>query len=113
MDVTNLLSIREFEQIKNFILKKGDTMTFRNFDNNNPHYKFGTYNTFLGADIWQRNSYNDPTISNFNQLRSWIKEGMKEERVYLIGIPGKGLETKKANISKCIARILKEIKATK
>lgn len=45
-DVSNLIFYKEFEQIKKFILEKGDQKTYRNFDNNNPHYKFETFNVF-------------------------------------------------------------------
>ncbi|WP_157814136.1 hypothetical protein [Olleya sp. Bg11-27] len=67
-NVSDVISFEEFEQIKAFILKNGDKMIFRNFDNNNPHYKYVNCDVFLGADIGQRNINNDPDISDFNQL---------------------------------------------
>ena len=68
LNITNEFSVESFEKIKLFILKNGDRKTFRNFDNNNPHYVFDTFDLYLGAEIGQKNSYNDEKISDFNEL---------------------------------------------
>lgn len=90
MDFTNityLITLEEFEKTKEFILEKGDKMTYRNYDNNNPHYKFSDFDVFLGADIGQRNINNDPKISNFNQLT--ISDWNSDIRYYELIIVGK------------------------
>ncbi|MBT6567328.1 MAG: hypothetical protein HON19_00270 [Flavobacteriales bacterium] len=139
MDFTNityLITLEEFEKTKEFILEKGDKMTYRNYDNNNPHYKFPDFDVFLGADIGQRNINNDPKISNFNQLtisdwnsdiryyeliivrkgdiktkKARIKKGMNEERVYLVDVYGKGLELMEKKLSNYLKQIKTEITA--
>jgi len=35
-----MFSKDDFEKLRKFILKKWDRRSFRNFDNNNPHYRF-------------------------------------------------------------------------
>lgn len=133
-DVSNLVSYNEFEQIKNFILEKGDKKTYRNFDGDNPHYKFGNFDVFLGADIGQRNITNDPDISDFNQLtimdwkseftytkliivregdiknnKQWILEGMEEGKVYLVDVHNGEINILKNNLSKYLEKIREEI----
>lgn len=133
-DVSNLVSYNEFEQIKNFILEKGDKKTYRNFDGDNPHYKFGNFDVFLGADIGQRNITNDPDISDFNQLtimdwkseftytkviivregdiknnKQWILEGMEEGKVYLVHVHNGEINILKNNLSKYLEKIREEI----
>ncbi len=66
--VSKTLSLNEFEKIKRFVLKNGDRSTFRNIDNNNPHYKFDKFSIYFGADVGQLNINNDPKISDFNEL---------------------------------------------
>ena len=134
-NVSDVISFKEFEQIKAFILKNGDKMIFRNFDNNNPHYKYVNCDVFLGADIGQRNINNDPDISDFNQLtiknrkpniqqyeliivrkgdlnaeKQWIKKGMEEEQIYLVDAYDKGLELLKNNLPSDLKQIKDETK---
>ncbi len=76
IEISDILSSQEFENIKNFILKKGNRQTYRNFDNNNPVYSFKNndtiaFRTFLNAEIGQGNINNDPKISDFNQITIW------------------------------------------
>lgn len=136
-NVSDLISPKEFEQVKAFILKNGDKMTYRNFDNNNPHFKFSNCEVFLGADIGQGNINNDPDISNFNQLtitnwnskimyyelvivrkgdlkaeKAWVKKGMKEEQIYLVDNYSVGLELMKNNLTNYLKQIKEEIIAT-
>ena len=68
LKITNQFSVEDFEKVKEFILEKGNTKTYRNFDNNNPYHNFGKFQGYLGADIGQQNIYNDPKISDFNEL---------------------------------------------
>ncbi len=138
IEISNLISFDEFEQIKNFILEKGNTKTYRNFDNDNPYYQFENFDVFLGADIGQQNLNNDPEISNFNQLtisdwesdiiyyeiiivrkgdlkegKAWIEEGMKEEQVYLVDVYGKGLFLMEKRLPNYLKQIREEVKADK
>lgn len=133
-DVSNLISYNEYEQIKNFILEKGDKKTYRNFDSDNPHYKFETFDVFLGADIGQRNGNNDPHVSDFNQLviadwkskiiyyelvivrdgdlednKAWIREGMEEGKVYLVDVYNNGISSLKSQLPEYLEKIRKEI----
>lgn len=104
------IDLKKFEIIKNFILEKGDTKTYRNFDNNNPHYAMDDFDIYLGSDIGQKNINHDPTKSDFNELvviskskdydinlkliafrksdlalkKSWIIKAMKEGNVYVL-----------------------------
>lgn len=68
LKITNQLSVQDFEQIKNFILKEGNQKTYRNFDNNNPYYDFNKFVVYLSSDIGQQNINNDPKVSDFNIL---------------------------------------------
>ncbi len=106
--ISKKIDLEKFETIKNFVLEKGDKQTFRNFDNNNPHYSLFGRELFLGSDIGQKNSSNDPKKSDFNELtvisklysgvnlhllavrigdieskKQWIQDDMKEGFVYV------------------------------
>lgn len=134
-DISDLISMMEFEQIKNFVLKNGNRQFYRNIDSNNPHYKFEGFDVFLGADIGSRNINNDPDISDFNDLtimtmnssviyynliivregdlknnKAWILDGMKENKVYLVSTYNKEMEVMKKNLPKYLAQIKSKIK---
>ena len=106
--ISNKIDLKKFETIKKFILEKGDKKTYRNFDNNNPHYNLDDYEVYLGSDIGQRNINNDPKVSDFNELvihykgevpvnlrlvavrngnirsnKQWLSKSMKEGNVYV------------------------------
>lgn len=66
--ITNQFTVEDFEKVKEFILKKGNRKTYRNYDNNNPFYDFGKFQSYLGSDIGQQNINNDPKLSDFNEL---------------------------------------------
>lgn len=68
MNITDCFLPGEFEKIKTFILQNGDCQTYRNFDNHNPHLRVAGFDVFLNASVGQRNSNNDPGISDFNQI---------------------------------------------
>ena len=67
LKINQHLSTEQFEQVKNFILEKGDRSTFRNIDNDNPHYRIRHFNIYLGASN-RHNLYGDPAISDFNEI---------------------------------------------
>ena len=134
-NITSLINYDEFEQIKEFVLKKGDNKIYRNFDSNNPHYRFEDFDVFFGADIGQKNINNDPEISNFNQLtikddksdtiqyyeliivrkgdlkenKAWIITGMEEGQIYLVDSYNKGLIAMKNNLPNYLKQIKKEV----
>ncbi len=89
IEITALLSIKEFEKIKKFILNKGDRRTYRNIDNNNPHYHFDDFHAYLNSEIGQRNLYNDPEISDFNEIT--IHDWNRDIQYYTIRIVRKGV----------------------
>jgi hypothetical protein len=104
LNITEYLSVARFEKIKHFILAHGNRQTYRQYDNDNPYYKFENFDVYLGADIGQKNINNDPKVSDFNELmiradmvyysviivrkgdiaaeKFWIEKGMKENEVY-------------------------------
>ena len=131
IDISKILSVNEFEKIKNFILKKGDRQTYRNFDNDNPHYGFNGFEVFLASDIGQKNIRNDPAKSDFNELTIYdrkasiqyyrifivrkgdiksnkfgIKKGMKEGKVYLVDVYENGINA----LIKILPKYLEKIK---
>ncbi len=136
-DVSDLISPKEFEETKEFVLKKGGAMTYRNFDGYNPHYEFSNCDVFFGADIGQGNRYNNPAISDFNELtiadwdsdiiryyqlvivrkgdlqaeKAWLREGMIEGKVYLVDNHGRGLELMRSNLPSFLVQIKKELTA--
>jgi hypothetical protein len=106
--IQKTMDMTAFEKIKNFVLEKGDTKTYRSFDSNNPHFVMDDYDVYLGSDIGQRNMDNDPKKSDFNELvvqsktnkaakltfiavqkgdllsnKNWISKSMKEGYIYV------------------------------
>ena len=108
IDVTNHFSVAQFEALKEKVLKNGDTQTYRNYDNQNPHYVLNGVDLYLNAEIGQKNINNDPKISDFYEItvsdhvnnvgftlrivqendfenkQIYIHEGMKKNKVYLM-----------------------------
>lgn len=134
--ITHLITYNEFEAIKEFILKNGNRVLFRNYDNNNPHYKLKNCDLFLGADIGQKNINNNPNISDFNELiiadrssnaaiqyykiiivrkgdlkkeKTHLVKAMKEEQVYLIDTSKKGLLLMEEKLPIYLKEIQKEV----
>jgi hypothetical protein len=107
-NITNNFSESQFDELKRFILKKGDRQTYRNFDNNNPHYKLGNADLYLNAETGQKNMNNDATLSNFNEIsindpkyhytirlvrkgdlkktNIYSPKGLEENKLYLTGV---------------------------
>lgn len=67
-EITSILSVKEFEEIKTFILSNGDQLTFCNMYNDNPHYDFGDFDAYLNPETGQQNINCDPALSDFNML---------------------------------------------
>jgi len=87
-DITETFSMNDFEVAKAFILTNGDRGTYRNFDNDNPHYSFNGFEAYLNAEIGQANINNDPNISDFNQIT--IRDRNADPQYYTIHIVRKG-----------------------
>ncbi len=88
------IDLPTFESIKKIILEKGDRKTYRNFDNNNPHYSSYYYEVFLGSDVGQKNSNNDQKKSDFNELAIFSKKKSGID-LRLIAVRKGDLESKK------------------
>ncbi len=98
VEITDNLSVQEFEYIKNFILEQGDRQFYRSYDNNNPHYDFSTFHVYLNAEIGQKNLYNNSEISDFNEIT--IYDTGAEIQYYTIRIVRKGdIENKDIAVS--------------
>jgi hypothetical protein len=130
IDITNDFTIDRFEAAKNFILKHGNTQTYRNFDSNNPHYKIDNTDIYLNAETGQKNINNKPDLSDFNEITIHSSFGpyytirivragdhrkkdvsipgkMHEKRVYLIN----DYETVSAAMKKDVLNCLRKIEA--
>lgn len=68
LDITHIINYNDFESIKTYILSNGDKQTYSNMYNDNPHYSFNGFETYLNPDIGQRNGNCDPDISDFNEI---------------------------------------------
>lgn len=135
-NVTHLINPKDYKQIIAFILKKGDRMTYRNIDSNNPHYRFKKCDVFLSNGIAQldystSNSthyYNQITITDWKasvryfelimvQVKDltaknlWLKPEMKSDEVYLMHTKDHEIEMMKKTLSIYLEEISKEIKA--
>jgi hypothetical protein len=108
IDVTDHFSLDKFEVLKEKILKNGDRETYRNYDNQNPHYVLNGVDLYLNAEIGQKNINNDPELSDFNEItvndginhvtftirivrekdfenkQIYIHEGMEKNKIYLM-----------------------------
>jgi hypothetical protein len=129
--ITNQFSIEDFEKVKEFILKKGNRKTYRNYDNNNPFCDFGKFQSYLGSDIGQQNINNDPKLSDFNELtlkdnnhyfkilivrkgdiqalNKGIQNGMQENEVYFADVYQKGLDNQIEILSEYL-KLLRDLK---
>lgn len=59
VDIADIFSKKDFEELRSFIFKKGDRQSFRNFDNDNPHYRFEDFDVYLGTGDQRRVFEND------------------------------------------------------
>lgn len=68
IDITDILSYKQFEQIEEFILTKGDTQTYCNMYNDNPHYRINNIDLYL-----------NPTFQLLFKDTKEIKDSVKDE----------------------------------
>jgi len=72
--IDEYFTVKNFNLVKNFILKNGDRHTYCNMYNNNPHYMFGFIDVFLNPEYggpynhpqWNINC--DPDKSDFDKI---------------------------------------------
>ena len=67
LNITDKLSLHEFEAIIDYVLAHGDRKSYCNRYSNNPHLKVGDFDLFLTPDDKQ-NTFCDTTISGFNEI---------------------------------------------
>lgn len=124
----------QFEKVKHFVLEKGDKKTYRNYDCNNPHFDFGSFEVFFGADVGQKNILNDPSISDFNELviytndntryfaliivrkgdiknqKQFTSKGMEEGHVYLMAMNGQSFKELENGVQKYLDVLIEKTK---
>lgn len=134
-DITLKLSVHDFENIKNHILRYGDTKTYCTIYSNNPHYTFDYLEVYLNPEIGQFNVNCNPEISDFNEIvirdqnsdpqyyilliirqgdlaKSEIADSnleLKEEKIYLLNYYEYNFDTMEVNVSRHIDLIMKNI----
>ena len=62
------MTATQFAVIKQYILLKGDRLTYCNMYNDNPHLVFGARDAYLNPSIDQLNINCDPNQSDFNTI---------------------------------------------
>ncbi|MEW6468500.1 MAG: hypothetical protein AB1458_06220 [Bacteroidota bacterium] len=88
MQITAHLPVDGFERIKQYVLDHGDRQTYRNYDNNSPHYSFEAFDVYLSPSIGQRNINCDPLLSDFNEIV--VRDGKNDPLYCIIRIVRKG-----------------------
>ena len=82
-DVTNQLSVQDFEKIKTYILDKGTFEPFFNKYQQQPLYPFDGFSATLLPEIGQLNVTCNPQISDFNQLVIY-DSGLQSKYIYFL-----------------------------
>lgn len=82
IDISETFSKEDFEKLRKFIFKNGDRKTYRNFDSNNPHYSFATFDVYLGTGK-QAHAFNRKKIKNKDYTELVIHD-QQYYTVYLI-----------------------------
>lgn len=67
VNITEHISVQQFEQIQRFILTNGDRKTYRNIDNNNPHYRLNNFDIYLNPENVNQFLRN-PEYDRFNEI---------------------------------------------
>lgn len=81
VDVTEDFSVNDFKKLRKFILKKGDGKSFRNIENNNPHYRFDDFGVYLAStDHRQIDHTKSLPSENYDELVIW---GNRQFSLYL------------------------------
>ncbi|MHA7058832.1 hypothetical protein ACWGOQ_0016525 [Aquimarina sp. M1] len=137
VEITNILSISEFEKIKKSALNSDYRFFFRSMDNNNPAINYGNFQVFFGADDF-KNINNNPNLSDFNELtikdnssdityynilivrkgdvvaqKEGIMKGMEEGKIYLIDFYKEGIYKMRANLPQYLETMKKSLTKNK
>lgn len=74
LDITDDFSVKDFKKLRKFILKKGTERSFRNMENNNPHYQFDDLGCYLTSTTERKFDHSSPLpIEKYNELVIWGK----------------------------------------
>ena len=121
IDVTNEISVKQFKNLRAFILKKGAGRSFRNIENNNPYYQFSEYGAYLASSTKFLDHSNRLPVTDYDNLILWgdgqynlylfdehsnnTNPYLKKERVYVL----KPNHLNKDTLSKYLKEVLKRI----
>lgn len=67
VNVTEHVSVQQFEQIQHFIMANGDRKTYRNIDGNNPHYRLKDFDIYLNPENVNQ-FIGNPEYDRFNEI---------------------------------------------
>ena len=95
------------QEIKTFILTKGDRDSYSSTYTSNPHYSFPGFEGYLVPEIGAKNPNSDPAISGFNSL--YIRDVYSVMQNYVLMEVRKG-DLSKSDISKAFYDGMKEDK---
>lgn len=97
-DISNQFSAKEFKQLRTFVFNNGNRLTFRNFDNNNPHCKrdgidlfFGTFQQHFGKNPMEED-YTELIIRVKEEKINYITLKLDDDKVYLVDVYRKGFQ---------------------
>lgn len=113
LDVSEIFSKKDFKKLRKFIFKNGDLRTFRNFDTNNPHYRFEDFDVYLGTGD-QRSVFKNDTLKpkDFSELvigfpNDFVLNLAPHTKIHE---PILNLEDEKVYAMKCTAEKMDELK---
>lgn len=127
IDISNILSFDEFQEIKKFILDKEQTKTYGNMYNDNPYYSFdNNVNVYLNPirQFVQESKINDPNeydeiciqimekAKDYPYQYTFIKEDRINKKVSIIPYydTEDTMKDRKQKIGKYINQILLEVR---
>lgn len=71
-DISAYFSMKDFRKARKFILEKGDKRSFRNIENNNPHYQFNDFGAYLASSsVFLTFQTKDIDTAKFDNLVLW------------------------------------------
>lgn len=97
-DISNQFSAQEFKQLRAFVFKNGDRLTFRSFDGDNPHYKLDEIDVFFGT--FKQNFGKFPKEEEYTELIIRVKEEkinyitlkLENKKVFLVDVYFEGFQ---------------------
>jgi hypothetical protein len=127
IDISEILSYKEFQEIKQFILNKGLTKTYCNMYNDNPYYEFGEgIELYLNPivqfpkeeDMKKPDTYKTIVIVIWSKKENYpygytdLVEDTNTGKVYLSPYwdTEESMKYKESKLGGCIENILKEIR---